>query len=350
MLLAAKVLELLTKQSLATNVAVVTAATLVYTYIGGLKAVVWTDVLQFTVYILTAFVALFLLHRGATGGWPAIWNDATAHGKLKLFDFSLDLSRPYTFWAGLIGGLVLDMGTHGADHMMVQRYLAAHFSKTSRVGLDPQRPVDPRAIRHVPVFGMHALVPLSSREPSQRSRIRDIYRRRTPFGDSRPGDRGGVFGDDEHALRVDLGIGLRRGQRLLSSLEPPRGRSSDFTHLQSFDDVLGDRPLGNRPRRQKLQDHVVNNALAIASFAGGILLGLFLLALVSRAIPERAALLGCLAGLLAVTYAKFGRLSPYTFYPLSHELAWPWFSLVGASTVVCVGVLASLPKFGARVP
>jgi Na+/proline symporter len=79
-----------------------------------------------------------------------------------------------------------------------------------------------------------------------------------------------------------------------------------------------------------LQDSVVNNALAIASFVTGIILGLFLLAILTRRVGQTAALIGMLAGLAAVSYAKFGT-----------DLAWPWYALVGSSTVVVVGIAAS---------
>ncbi len=81
---------------------------------------------------------------------------------------------------------------------------------------------------------------------------------------------------------------------------------------------------------RELKDNVVNNALAIASFVSGILLGLFLLGILTRRVGQSAALAGVLAGLIAVSFAKFGT-----------ALAWPWFALVGSSTVCCVGMIAS---------
>jgi Na+/proline symporter len=82
---------------------------------------------------------------------------------------------------------------------------------------------------------------------------------------------------------------------------------------------------------RRLEDNVVNNALAIASFVSGILLGVFLLGVLTRRVGQPAALVGVLAGISAVTYAKFGT-----------SLAWPWFALVGSSTVFAVGLLASV--------
>ena len=80
----------------------------------------------------------------------------------------------------------------------------------------------------------------------------------------------------------------------------------------------------------RLQDNVVNNALAIASFVTGILLGLFLLGILTRRVGQSAALVGMLAGVVAVSFAKFGT-----------PLAWPWYALVGSSTVFAVGLASS---------
>ena len=88
-----------------------------------------------------------------------------------------------------------------------------------------------------------------------------------------------------------------------------------------------------------LEDNVVNNALTIAGLVSGILLGLFLLGILTRRVGQASAMVGVLAGVAAVLYAKFGT-----------SLAWPWFALVGSSTVFAVGLAASyiLPASPAR--
>ena len=79
-----------------------------------------------------------------------------------------------------------------------------------------------------------------------------------------------------------------------------------------------------------LQDNVVINALMIASFVFGILLGLFLLGILTHRVGQTASLVGVIAGLGAVSFAKFGT-----------SLAWPWFALVGSCTVFAVGLATS---------
>ncbi len=126
------------------------AITVVYTFLGGMKAVIWTDVIQFSVYIVGAIVALMILAGKLPGGLVrAVRDGPRRRDKFRLLDFSFDLTRPYTFWAGLIGGMVLNTATHGADQMMVQRYLSARSERQAAgalvasgfVILDPVRPL-----------------------------------------------------------------------------------------------------------------------------------------------------------------------------------------------------------------
>ncbi len=145
--LAAKVLQVITGWDIVASIVIIGASTLLYTFLGGLKAVVWTDVLQFFVYLIGAGFALAILLREVPGGWHAIWEQGRAAGKFQVIDwggwppresprpygwiaaFESMLAKPYTIWAGVIGGLVLDTGTHGADQMMVQRYLSARSQR-----------------------------------------------------------------------------------------------------------------------------------------------------------------------------------------------------------------------------
>ncbi|HJQ54086.1 MAG TPA: hypothetical protein VJ825_09600, partial [Gemmatimonadaceae bacterium] len=111
------------------------ALTLIYTYHGGMRAVVWTDVLQTSVYLLGGLSAVYLLGKGVTGGWSAILSQASATSKLKMIDVCWCLDKPYTLFAGLIGGAFLSMASHGADQVIVQRLLAASDLKASRKAL-----------------------------------------------------------------------------------------------------------------------------------------------------------------------------------------------------------------------
>src|SRR4029078_13422364 len=82
------------------SIAIITVLTLLYTFEGGLAAVIWTDVVQTVIYVGGTLVGLFTILHLAPGGWPAIHSMAEGAGKLRLFDFTPDFWRPYTFWAG----------------------------------------------------------------------------------------------------------------------------------------------------------------------------------------------------------------------------------------------------------
>jgi SSS family solute:Na+ symporter len=111
---------------------IVIALTVLYTFEGGMKAVIWTDVAQFSLYLAGSIVTLFFLFHRIPGGWREVTQAAAAAGnKLQVFDFSWNLATKYTFWSGIIGGAFLTMATHGTDQTIVQRLLAARSQKDS---------------------------------------------------------------------------------------------------------------------------------------------------------------------------------------------------------------------------
>src|SRR5579863_6736587 len=108
------------------SILIITVLTMFYTFEGGMRAVIWTDVVQFFLYLTGSVAAFFLLLHKIPGGWPEVTQVAAASGgKLRVFDFAFSLTQSYTFWSGLIGGTFLTMASHGTDQTMVQRLLAA---------------------------------------------------------------------------------------------------------------------------------------------------------------------------------------------------------------------------------
>lgn len=118
------------------SIATITALTLFYTFEGGMRAVIWTDVMQFALYILGSIAAFFVLLHKIPGGWTTITQTAAAAGhKFGMFDFAFSLTQSYTFWSGLIGGTFLTMASHGVDQTIVQRLLAARSERESKIAL-----------------------------------------------------------------------------------------------------------------------------------------------------------------------------------------------------------------------
>jgi len=117
-------------------VLVVIALTIVYTFEGGMKAVIWTDVAQLLLYLAGSAVTLGFLLHSIPGGWDEVGRQAAAAGnKLQFLDFSFHLATKYSFWSGVIGGTFLTMASHGTDQTIVQRLLAARNENDSRKAL-----------------------------------------------------------------------------------------------------------------------------------------------------------------------------------------------------------------------
>lgn len=127
-------LALITGWSIPLSILVMSVVTMVYTWHGGLKAVVWTDVVQWCVYVAAGFAALAIALSLAGGAGPALAM-AGAAGKLKLIDLGLNFTVPYTLFGGIIGGGMLTAASHGTDHVIVQRLLASGSLRDARRAL-----------------------------------------------------------------------------------------------------------------------------------------------------------------------------------------------------------------------
>src|SRR5450432_793056 len=117
------------------SIVIVGLLTLVYTFEGGIAAVIWTDLVQLVIYVGGSLLAAYMLVHLVPGGWTAIVADARAAGKLQVVSWSWDVTVPYTFWAGLIGGCFLTMASHGTDQLLVQRLLTCRNQRESQYAL-----------------------------------------------------------------------------------------------------------------------------------------------------------------------------------------------------------------------
>lgn len=115
------------------SIIIIFILTLIYTFEGGLTAVIWTDVIQLLIYLGCTLVAVFVILGLIPNGWEGVI--AAAGSKFAVWDFSLDFSIPYTFWGGVIGGAFLNIASHGVDQLIVQRLLAARNERDSKIAL-----------------------------------------------------------------------------------------------------------------------------------------------------------------------------------------------------------------------
>src|SRR5437660_753168 len=125
----------------------VTVITTIYTAVGGIKAVVWTDLIQAVLMFSSVIFAIFLLVRNIPGGLGTVKTNLGGLSNVKLFQTGWNsqlpfgpalkamLEEPYTIFAAFIGSTLLTMATHGTDQDMVQRMLTAPDHRKSQLSL-----------------------------------------------------------------------------------------------------------------------------------------------------------------------------------------------------------------------
>ncbi len=331
------VIEVIFKTGVLASVIIITALTLFYTFEGGLTAVIWTDVVQLSIYLAGSAVALVLALHAIPGGWEEVIRLANLGGdKLAVFNFHFDWHEPYMFWSGLIGGTFLTTASHGTDQLIVQRLLAARNKLQSQAALlssglvilfqfglflvvgvvlfafythfPPARPFGrpdqifptyvvsrlPRGLTGLLIAAIlaAAMANLSAAFNSlASSSVVDFYK---PF--VRPG------ADEAHYLRVARGMTLLWGGIL----------------------------IGISLIAQHVHQSVLELALTIASVPYGAMLGIFLLGVLTKRVTGNQALLGAVLGLTAIT-------SVATFT----KLAWTWYVAIGTCATFLTGWLAS---------
>jgi len=314
-------------------VVIVIALTVLYTFEGGMKAVIWTDVAQLILYLTgSALTFIVLLHR-IPGGWSEVTQAAAAAGhKLQLLDFSWNLATKYTFWSGLIGGSFLTMATHGTDQIIVQRLLAAKSERDSGRAL-----LASGAIVLVQ-FTVFLLIGV----------LLYVFAQHSPL--LAPGER------TDRILPLflvrEMPVGLA-GLLLASIVAVAMSNASGSLNSLAASSVLDFAKLGGQsadPARFLRLSRgmtlvwglvlmgfglvkwgpLLETGLTVASLPFGSLLGLFLLGTFDRGANARGALAGMIAGLATV-------LCVFQFT----SVAYTWYFMIGAIITFLVGWLAS---------
>ncbi|HWK88497.1 MAG TPA: sodium:solute symporter, partial [Longimicrobium sp.] len=109
--------------------------TLLYSYYGGLRAVVWVDVAQMFIYLVGGVAVLWVLLRTIPGGWGGLVEAAGTQDKLRVIHLDGGFGDGKWLLTGLVGGAFLTMASHGADHLIVQRLLASPSLRDARRAL-----------------------------------------------------------------------------------------------------------------------------------------------------------------------------------------------------------------------
>jgi SSS family solute:Na+ symporter len=317
-----------------TSIAIITALTLIYTFEGGLAAVIWTDVVQTVIYVGGTLVGVGVILHLVPGGWPAIHDLAASAGKLRVFDFTPTLWKPYTFWAGVIGGAFLTTASHGTDQLIVQRLLAARNQKQSVTAL---------LSSGVAIFVQFALFLIVGvmlwayyQLPSASFGKADyIYPRfivsRLPHGVS----------------------GLLIAAILAAAMSNLSAALNSLSSSAMMDFYLRRHPQTDERTQLRLSRvstimwalllfalavlslhkvaRVIEVGLTIASVAYGALLGVFLLGVLTRRANQTGAMIGMVLGFCAELYLWLGTKVP-----------WTWYVAIGTTITFAIGYLASL--------
>ncbi len=322
-------------------VVIIGVITVFYTFAGGIRAVVWNDVIQLFVYLGGALVVFFVLLDKLPGGWEAVAASAAAADKFRVFNFSFDWSVPYTFFAGLVGGGFLTFATHGTDQMMVQRYLASGSRGSSQLALIVSGFLVLIQwlfflIIGVMLFAFYQEFPLG-RELEQADRILPIFIvEQLPSGVS-----GLIIAAVFAAAMSSLSSSLNA---LASSTVNDfyksyvRGKSeAHFLNASRLFTLLWGVMLILIAVQARATTSVLELGLAITSVTMGLILGIFLLGQWSMKTGQTACLVGAGFGLIAVL-SVVG----------SPDVAWTWYVLTGTTVTFIVGKLATLFQAGQR--
>jgi len=119
--IAAKALQVVTGTDVATSIVIIGAVSIGWTVMGGITTVVWTDAIQFLLFVFGAVAAVVFAAATIDGGLSAIVSEAYHAGKLRVVNLNFNPKEAYTLWCGLIGFSFLTLSSHGTDQLLVQR-------------------------------------------------------------------------------------------------------------------------------------------------------------------------------------------------------------------------------------
>lgn len=315
-------------------IGVVTVLTLIYTSQGGLRAAIWTDVLQQTVYLAGTLVGLVTILHLVPGGWTTVRAVAGDAGKFRMLDFSFNLTTKYTFWSGLIGGTFLTMASHGTDQLIVQRLLSARTERQSKAAL---------LVSGVAILFQFSLFLLIG------AMLFVYYRMYPPasaFSRSDTVFPAFVVNKMPHGVS-----GLLIAAILAAAMSNLSAALNALSSTAMVDFYMRLRPHSTERRRMQLSrgamvlwaailfvlalvarhgGRVIEVGLSIASVAYGALLGVFLLGVLTRSATERGAMTGMVCGLALNLYLWLFTRVPFT-----------WYVPMGSIVTFAVGYFAS---------
>jgi solute:Na+ symporter, SSS family len=318
------------------SIFIVGLLTLIYTFEGGIAAVIWTDLIQLVIYVAGSLLAAYMLLRLIPGGWATVVAEAAPENKFQVISFAWDFKLPFTFWAGLLGGTCLTMASHGTDQLLVQRLL------TCRDQRDSQKAIILSGFVVLFQFALFLLIGV----------MLFVYYRHFPL-------ETGLASNDEIfpffiVHRLPHGIsGLVIAAIFAAAMSNLSGSLNSLASTSVIDFY---KPLAGRGRSDesllKLSrwftaawgvvligiavvasgwGSVFTAGLTIASLVYGPMLGAFLLGVMGRRANQMGVMVGMAVSLVFMLLVKL-----YT------AIAWTWYVLMGTLVCLAVGYAVSL--------
>jgi SSS family transporter len=330
----ALVISVVTHVPVTWAVVIIGTAMIVYTVRGGASAVIWTDVVQLFVYLAGAAVVGVSLLALIPGGWAEVVRAGSAAGKFRVLDFAPIISRPYTFWAGIIGGVALTLSTHGTDQFLVQRLLSARSSREASRGL---------ILSGFLVFGQFVVFLLIGimlftyyqHVPLPRTLARNDELLPTFIVTALSHGAAGFIVAAIVAAALSPSINAMAATTVNDFYAKYWRRDADERTLMRVSRlwtiVWGIVQIAVAIAAQWMQQSVLDAGLAVLSYASGPVLGAFLLGTLARSIGEGATFGGMIAGLLVMTVI-------WQWTPM----AFTWYIFIGAATTAAVAFLIHL--------
>ena len=298
-----------------------------FTFWGGMEAVIWIEVVQLGIYVTGAVAAGAVLIGKIPGGWEAARALGEEYGKFRLFHFEWDFTKPFTFWAGLIGGCFLTMSTHGTDQYLVQRYLCTDKPRKATAALLTSGVVVLLQFTGFLLIGLLLFAfyrPFEHGAPLAGDRVfPDFITRHLPSGLS------GLVVAAIFAAAMSSSLNSIAATAVSDLYRPLAPDRSDRHYLavsRWLTLAAGFAQIAVAVGIRHMTRSALDAALSVASILNGPVLGVFLLGAFSKRAGTSAAFAGMAAGLVAVICVW--RLSP---------VAWPWYTLAGSMTTVAVG-------------
>lgn len=320
------------------TILIIGGVTIIYTLYGGMRAVIWNDVIQLGIYLLGALLAFLIILNRVPGGWSEIAAIAARDNKFQLLNFSLDLNITYTLWAGLLGGAFLTLATHGTDQMMVQRYLACGSRRHSQLALVLSGFIVLVQFLFflligVMLYAFYEHFPLG-RDLSQVNQIFPVF-----IVEQMPAGISGfvvaaIFAASMSTLSSSLNSlassSVNDFYRPYLASDTVDTQSLNISRLCTFGwgVILMSIAMWARDWGELLQA-----ALTITGATMGCVLGVFLLGLRNNQLSQRRTITAMVAGLVAMTAVH-----------LNGNIAWTWYVLIGAGVTYGMGFKSSNSK------